>query len=600
MRLIGTPRLLSAMAMVVLLGAAALMAQHLAERFFRERLLEHNRQTLDLYTANLRGTLGRFEALPGTLSHLPAIRRLLGNPYDPHAVAAANHLLAELQQRTGADTLYVMAPDGLTLASSNWNTPVSFVGGNFSFRPYFQMAMEGRLGRFFGLGTTSLKRGYYFADAVREGTDIIGVMVVKVDLDETETVWGQVPEQLMVTDAHGVVILSSQPSWRYHATRTLSAAERSAIASDIPYPEVDPPPLQVDMDQYLVSHVKLEEVGWTASVLAPASLTRGPVRSVTGVTAAGGLLLILAGALLHQRRRDYLERIAIQERARAELEQRVAERTRDLQALNDRLKREVLERQQAQDEIIRIQEELVRAGKLSALGTMSASISHELNQPLTAIRSYADNARVYLEHGRQPEAAQNLATIGELTGHMSSIIANLRAFARHDPRGPIAVDLVQALEQAVEAAGPRLRALGVEVHSALPDTRVWVEAGTSRLRQVLDNLLTNAADALEGVAGPRLRITVKVGRDDCRVEFADNGPGLTAEARIHAFDPFYTTKHRTQGLGLGLSICRNIVQALGGELTLDDGASGGAVAVLRLRLSERAEAEHAAALAGSV
>ena len=141
--------------------------------------------------------------------------------------------------------MYLMDTTGKTLAASNWDKQDSFVGRNFSFRPYFSEAMAGRLGRFFGLGTTSAKRGYFFAAAVREGDKIIGVLVVKVDLDHTESLWGNTPEQLLVTDHNGVVILTSRPQWRFRATRPLTDEERQAIIAIQPYPTRDPQPLSL-------------------------------------------------------------------------------------------------------------------------------------------------------------------------------------------------------------------------------------------------------------------------------------------------------------------------------------------------------------------
>ncbi|HAW39356.1 MAG TPA: sensor histidine kinase, partial [Pseudomonas sp.] len=135
---------------------------------------------------------------------------------------------------------------------------------------------------------------------------------------------------------------------------------------------------------WLIQSRELKETGWTVRILAPVSLVERPVRTVVAIGAATLLALLLWLGLLMQRRRHFLERLALDSQARQQLEQRVLERTRDLEALNSRLKVEVLEREQAQQELVRAQDELLQAGKLSALGTMSASISHELNQPLAA------------------------------------------------------------------------------------------------------------------------------------------------------------------------------------------------------------------------
>lgn len=581
------PRWRSLILLALLLAPLLWPLQQLAERYYSGVLNEQNRQTLDLYVANLLGTLRRYEVLPQILGDLPALRSVLQQPHDGAALSRANQLLQQVREQTGADVIYLMGPDGKTLAASNWDRKDSFVDRNFAFRPYFREAIAGRPGRFFGLGTTSGKRGYYFAAAVREGADNLGALVVKVDLDHTETLWGNTPEQLLVTDANGVVILTSRSDWRFHASRPLDGAERAAIAANIPYPTQSPPPLQLDPQTWIRQSRELAETGWTVSILAPRSLIDRPVRNA--VAAGGGslLLLILLLGLLMQRRRHYLERIALDARARQELEQRVQERTQDLELLNSRLKQEVLEREQAQQELVRAQDELVQAGKLSALGTMSASISHELNQPLAAIRSYADNAGVLLDHQRTEDARGNLRLISQLTERMASIIAHLRAFARRDRHAPESVALQPAIDDALALLAKRRRAMEVELIRDLPEATLWVQAGETRLRQVLGNLLANALDALSERAQPRrIWISAEPTAAGVDLHLRDNGPGFSSEALQRAREPFFTTKTSAQGLGLGLAICDTLMRALGGELLFANHPDGGAQLTLRLRAAE--------------
>ena len=184
-----SPRWRNLALLALLLAPLLWPLQQLAERYYRNELTEQNRQTLDLYVANLLGTLSRYEVLPRILGDLPALRAALQHAEEPYVRDSANRLLKKLRKQTGADVIYLMATDGNTLAASNWDEEDSFVDRNFAFRPYFRQAMEGRLGRFFGLGTTSGKRGYYFGAAVRDGDQVLGVLVVKVDLDHTETLW---------------------------------------------------------------------------------------------------------------------------------------------------------------------------------------------------------------------------------------------------------------------------------------------------------------------------------------------------------------------------------------------------------------------------
>ena len=558
--------------------------EHLAERYYRSELVGQNRQTLDLYVANLLGTLHRYEVMPQILGNLPALRSVLDTPDDAISQGNANRLLKNISAQTGAEVMYLMDTSGKTLAASNWDKHDSFVGRNFAFRPYFSEAMAGRLGRFFGLGTTSAKRGYFFAAAVHEGERVIGVLVIKVDLDHTESLWGKTPEQLLVTDHNGVVILTSRPEWRFRATRPLSDAERLAISAIQPYPTRDPKSLRLSATAWLTQTQHIEETGWSVSILAPHALVARPVRTVVAVGGATLLVLMLLLGLMMQRRRHYLERIAFEAKARRELEMRVAERTSDLEGLNRRLKQEVLEREQAQQELVRAQDDLVQAGKLSALGTMSASISHELNQPLAAIRSYAENAEVLLDHQRTEDARGNLKLISELTGRMASIIAHLRAFARRDRHAPESVALQPALDDALALLAKRRRAMEVELIRDLPAATLWVQAGETRLRQVLGNLLANALDALTEKGPPRkLWLSAESTDTGVNLYIRDNGPGFCMEALGRAGEPFYTTKTRTQGLGLGLAICDTLMRAFGGELSFSNHREGGALITLRLR-----------------
>lgn len=534
--------------------------QYFAERYYSEQLAEQNRQTLDLYVANLLGTLRRYEELPQILGGLPVLRQALQQPGDPLLQKIANEALADIRRRTGADVIYLLQPDGTTQVASNWAQADSFVHRNFAFRPYYREAMQGRLARFFGLGTTSIKRGYYFASAVKEGSRIIGVLVVKVDLEHIERLWGNSPEQLLVIDNYGVVILSSREDWRFHASRPLSAAERDEIHANIPYPVQDPKPLRLQQSAWLSQSRTLPETGWTVSIYAPRTLIERPVRSVLLIGGATLLALLLLLTLLTLSRRHYLDRIALEAEAKRQLEERVLERTRELENANAQLQQEVHEREQAQRELMRAQDEVVQAGKLTALGTMSASISHELNQPLAAIRSYADNARVLLDHQRTEDARGNLEQISDLTTRMASIIAHLKAYAR----------------------GAR-RAMNVELLRDVPDAPLWVQAGETRLRQILGNLLTNALDALAEKAPPR-RLWVIASQDQHGVTLTlrDNGPGFSEDALAHAHEPFFTTKTTAKGLGLGLAICDNLLRALGGRLEMGNHLEGGAVVRLHL------------------
>ena len=142
--------------------------QRLVENYYLEGLQRKNGQTLDLFVANLTGTLQRYEVLPHILGRLPDVQQALLVPTNAKALRTADELLQRIQQQTGADVIYLMDTQGLTLAASNWEGERSFSGNNFSFRPYFRDALQNGTGEFFGLGNISFKRGYYFGSPVYE------------------------------------------------------------------------------------------------------------------------------------------------------------------------------------------------------------------------------------------------------------------------------------------------------------------------------------------------------------------------------------------------------------------------------------------------
>lgn len=558
--------------------------QRLVESYYLEGLQRKNGQTLDLFVANLTGTLQRYEVLPQIMGRLPSMQQALLAPTDKQSVQVANTLLQRIQQQTGADVIYLMDTQGLTLAASNWDAERSFVGNNFAFRPYFYNALQGDTGVFFGLGNTSFKRGYYFGSAVYANGVVIGVIVVKVDLDFTETLWGKTPEQLVVTDQKGVVILTSQPDWRFTATRKLTAQEQRSIAEHQPYTSITPERINLKQQDWLTFDKNLDDIGWQVSILAPQRLINEPVRTAMAVATASLLAILLILGLLMQRRRHYLERIAMDAHAKRVLEENVRTRTQDLQTLNSRLKQEVLERESAQQELVRAQDELVQAGKLSALGIMSASISHELNQPLAAIRSYTDNAKILLDKQRFAEVSNNLDLVAQLTERMASIIKHLRAFARRDRLASEHVALQPAIDDALALTANRQRSLQVEIIRDVPDATLWVEAGETRLRQVLSNLISNALDALSEKGLPRrIWLNTRVEEGWVVLILRDNGPGFSAEALQQACEPFYTTKTSARGLGLGLAICETLIKALKGRLLFANHCEGGAEVTLYLR-----------------
>ncbi|MBT4830541.1 MAG: sensor histidine kinase, partial [Marinovum sp.] len=264
------------------------------------------------------------------------------------------------------------------------------------------------------------------------------------------------------------------------------------------------------------------------------------------------------------------------------LERRVSERTQALSDINRQLRREISERQDAEAALQKAQTDLVQAEKLTALGKLSAGISHELNQPLMAIQQFAANGAEFLERDRPGKAADNLTRIAELAHRMGRIIKNLRAFVRNESEPMSRVDIVAVIDGALELSTARLKRSGIVVRWHAPQAPVWVQGGDVRLGQVMANLFGNAIDAMAGQKQGALEVTLVKAPDYVSITVADTGPGIARPEKM--FDPFYSTKEvgSDEGMGLGLSISYGLLQSFGGKIVGRNRPGRGAEFIIEL------------------
>ncbi|KQR73355.1 sensor histidine kinase [Rhizobium sp. Leaf341] len=574
-------------------GLAVWSNAYATRRFMAEASLQAG-TALRLAVSALSGHLRRYEALPALIADHDDIRRLVANPQDQALRDSANRYLKDINGLLRSSDIYVMTRDGETIAASNYDRATSFVGENFSYRPYFRQAAEGKRSRFYARGTTSFKRGYFFAAPIDVDGRVAGVIVFKVDIDMIESSWRGGEYEIFVSDPEGVIFMTSNPEWLFSSILPLTPERLRRTEASRRYAEADLKELGVVRSQvgehtlmaipsegvtrdYLVLSEYVSDADWTVRVLMDMSW----VRSQTHVAvAAVFLFLCLAGlilAVLLQRHERRNERMQMQVEAKAELERRVEERTADLADVNARLRS--------------TQADLVQAGKLAGLGQMSAALSHEFNQPLAAARTYAESAALLIERNRIDEAKDNLQRIAKLIDRMASISRHLRNFARkpNEKLGPVALDDV--LRDTLEIVSARLALADAELVVALDEPAPRVRAGSVRLQQVLVNIISNAADAVEGLDDRRIVLTATTTGDRVSITVRDAGPGIPKAIAERIFDPFFTTKGVGKGLGLGLSISYNIVKDFGGRLSLDRQAGGGATFRIELeRMDDRREA----------
>lgn len=565
-----------------------------------DEIRQRSSNTLKLVVSNLTAELRRFRSQPELISADSRLIPVLNETATAEQRMALNLELERINQVTGASDTYLMNKEGWTVASSNWNQTPTFIGRNFDFRPYYSLAMQGKPGSYFALGTTSKARGYFFSHPVNQAGKTMGVVVVKISVEALERKWRQANDKIMVLDDYGVVFLASQTEWHLNLLHDLSDDEMAALVAGKRYGEHQFGKMPVDSivrdrsgqftelhlfesddpthtKHYLAEQYNMEEEDWRVVLLADATEVSRRVQTAVAIAALMLASLLLSIANIVQRRRRLTERMAMKDATSRELERRVQERTEALSEANKQLRNEVSEREHAEAELRETQAGLVQATKLAALGQMSAGVSHELNQPLAAIRSYSDNAKAFIQRGNVDTASENLQSITELADRMDRIIKNLRTYARDESISMRPVFIISPIKETLSLLGDRIRDENVQLELSVPDESPVVIAGDVRLQQVFVNIISNALDSMRNSQQKHLLITVTEQQEQVSVCVEDTGTGVPEALREHVFDPFYSTKSVGEGMGLGLSISYGIVDQFGGKIEINNAAGGGAI-----------------------
>lgn len=562
---------LSLYVMLILAGAAvsAGLAMRQAQRHALSEDAVRASSQLALYANTLHTLIERYRALPSVLALDPEIRTALSGPVTEDVQNRLNLKLEKINAAAHSSTLELLDRHGLAVGASNWQTPNSYVGHNYGFRPYFLQTRAQGTGRFYAVGVTTGIPGYFLSSAVLDdASGFIGAMVVKLEFPTLEQEWGQGDDLLMVSDDKGIVFIANQPGWRYRELEPISLENRSELLRTRQYDKKPLTPLRSRVIDQLGEHSQLRRVdgpdgtadylwqslplpdeNWTLHLLRKPPLANEDIRNA-GIAAAGiWLALVFLGLFLYQRWR--LARL--RERSRDELERLVQERTRDLQTAQDGL---------------------VQSAKLAALGQMSAALAHEINQPLTAQRMQLATVRLLLDQGRIEEACKALIPVDQQLTRMAALTGHLKTFARKSPAGlRERLDLATVVDQALLLLEPRLHEEHVECVLQL-SRPAWVRGDAIRLEQVLINLLRNALDAMRGRTLARLEIRIEPLEGQWRLSVVDTGEGIAPENLNSIFDPFFTTKPVGDGLGLGLAVSYAIIHELGGQLSAENHGNG--------------------------
>ncbi|MDC0012143.1 ATP-binding protein [Octadecabacter sp.] len=570
-------RILAVVAFLVAVAVLSLGVGWFGYMSALDQLEQRGRSDLALASDRLTGELGRYRELAVLLADHPVVAATLAGD---RGDAAA--LLRETADKTGSLDILVVSQMGRELASASASG-----AENHASQPYFTRASDGAIGLYHLVHDRYGQRTFLFAAPVfSDAGPVSGAVIVVVNIDAVEAVWRGARPTVFFTDELGVAFISNRSELLFMARDLVDPPRTSTVDynADILRPfmthtvqnQQGRAVWSVEGQRYvprtaLHLTLPLPVIQMTGEALMDVVPARTFARLQAGAAAA---ICLAFGAMLFL----------------------ATERRRTLADANIRLEAAVEARTA---ELTKAQSDLVQAGKLSALGQMSAGISHELNQPLMAIRSYAENAEAFLERGKTDIAGQNLGRIAELARRMGRIIRNLRAFAKQESEGMTDVDLASVIAAVLEITQARARAGGVDIIWDAPETPITVRGGEVRLQQVVLNLVTNAMDAMEGQTFTQ-RIEIDTDRSGARVDLyvRDTGPGLSEPDRI--FDPFYSTKQVTSdgtgqdGMGLGLSISYGLVQSFGGIIRGRNHPAGGAVFTVTLDAADVARSEAAA------
>lgn len=697
----GTPafNLTGTLLALVLLGGV-LGSGLLAAKLEARQQADAIHRAIEVNKLALLGSADKFSYLPFAAAQQPEIAAVLLAPRQALQVRRANQYLQEMNRQAGSIALYVMDLQGNTLAASNWDRLQHYTGQNYGNRPYFKDALAGGQGQFYGIGKTTGEPGLFISSPVRRDGRVLGVVAVKISLQQIQDTWALSPDPVMLADARGVMFLGSEASWLYHATQPLPEAERRWLLDHEVYGAVQDFPVlpwrtrPADPHEgyllegrigkrtrtFLARDEVLPELGWTLTVTKDYSSVTAARNRTWALASLGAALLLVAWLYWRLSERRYAE----QRQARQQLELRVRERTRELREANafrqamedslpvgmrardlegriiyvnpalcamtgyredelvgclppypywhpDELEKhwqatettlagdtalagfesrirhrdghevytmvytaplidangqhsgwmsslvDITEQKRSEARQRHYDEQLQHTQRLASLGEMASTLAHELNQPLMALSNFASAAKAFAAQGEQGLLVDSLDEISAQAQRAGEIVHRIRSFVRQHTPGSESCSLNDCIHSVLTLLRAEIRHHRASVSLQLAPGLAEVTGDRVLLEQVLLNLVLNSLQAMSGLPAARRRVEIETANvpDAVRVTVRDHGPGIDASAAAQVFAPFFTTK--SEGLGLGLNICRTIIESHGGRLSFDD-VSGGGVA----------------------
>lgn len=518
---------------------------------------------LALYGGNLLSELQRNSIVPQLLARDPTLIAAL----ESDDFRLSTQRLISFVDEIGAASLMLLDGSGRTVAATDRNR----LGALHRTDAYYVDAIRSNATVFSVIARESGGYQFTYSRRIESGASVLGVIIVEVDLQKFERAWAGISDAVLVTNSEGTIVLATEPRWRGRtetealAQQTPQGAIQRAIKATADWTAL-PADTYLQGEAVMRLQARIPFRGWRMASFTTYASVRERVNGVLALEIMG-FAILLAFAFYALSRKNAV-RVALFQRESAEL-----------RALNARLQREIAERERVQETLAVAEQTLAQSSKLAALGEMSAAVSHELNQPLAAMKTYLAGARLLLHRNRPDEAMSAFGRIDGLIERMGGITRQLKSYARKGSETFSPVDMGNALNSSLAMMEPQLKQRQVEINRIMPDHPVFVMGDQMRIEQVMVNLLRNALDATKTVRNPQVDIILAAGKI-ASLTVRDNGPGI--EDLDALFEPFYTTKQPGDGVGLGLAISSGIVNDLGGRLIARNGQSGGAVFEMQL------------------
>lgn len=542
------------------LGAIALVF-FVSQTYFRSLDQETAQSRLSLFERSLNETLSRFQHLPFVLARDATVQEVLGG--EPNT--RLNRRLSAFAREAELEAIYLMDLSGLVISASNYDKTPSFLGKNYGFRPYFKAAAAGGRGNYFGVGATTGRPGYFVSEPVRAADgSTIGIIAIKLDASELQKSWEEGDEAVLATNTDGIVVLASDRTWLYRTINHLEPQQLEAIRLSkqfgnvnvlpLPWKEEGPASVELLGNTYTLASTDAAFLDWKIHYLLNGA--RAYERTILATTVFGSLIALLMGFAAYLRSKRIQSALVASQSDR----QQLVHANRQLESA---------------------QAELARASKLAALGQLSASVVHELGQPISALRNYLTAEEISTDATSLPTLNKLVAVVSR----MENITRQLRFFTRPGDEAFDVVRVEDVISDCLELTQHDIDFQKVDLTIDVQTDHMRVKGNRLRLEQVLVNLVKNSLSSLQESTATRLSITAFESDDRAHIEVADNGSGFGARNLEIMQEPFHTTRASGDGMGLGLSISSAIISEHDGTLTAENIPEGGAKFRLSLPLA---------------